>query len=336
MSTTSPDYPPVSDRFVGSLRHAIEDPPAGVDRWFLSYCGPLANADELNTYVRAKRQLVELSDGVRGKDVLDAGAGFGMVSNLLAFWGAKSVSALEVHKPMHEAHRIINERDFPYLENVRPFLGDVSRMPFAENSFDLVLSIEAISHYFDVDAFFDECARVMRRGGCLLVSDGNNGANPSIRRHTVEIWQRFESGPTGRIGDHNISEPMVDRRARLISGSFPQLGPERARELALATSGMIKDEIETAVRTHLAGGPAPASFYSFGQNPREPFWGYLHETLFDPPELAARAARHGFEARAIPHYGGARNGLLEAVNGVLRGIPSYRFARGFRIVARKR
>jgi len=108
------------------------------------------------------------------------------------------------------------------------------------------------------------------------------------------------------------------------------------RELAQVTSGMDRAEITRAVGAHLAGGPAPASPYRHGQCPRDPEWGYVMEQLFDGRELAARLARRGFDARALPHFGGAANDWVYAANLVLRALPTHRWARAYRVVARRK
>jgi SAM-dependent methyltransferase len=274
---------------------------------------------------------------VRGKVVVDAGSGFGMVSNLLASWGAERVLAVEVHAPMARSHARVNAAHFPQLAGrVVGVRGDASRIPLRSGSVDIVLSIEAISHYYDVDAFLDECARVLRPGGYVVVSDGNNGANPRLRAFTLELWQRLELGPEGAFGDHVVPEPMIRRRERVLREGFPALPEARVRELAQVTSGMDRAQIAHAVATHLAGGSAPTSTYQHGQCPREPEWGYVLEQLFDGRDLAARLARRGFDARALPHFGGAANDWVYALNRVLRALPTHRWARAYRVVARKR
>jgi SAM-dependent methyltransferase len=268
---------------------------------------------------------------------MDAGSGFGLVSNLMATWGARKVIALELFPPMSRSHRIVLERFFPELrDRIWLMNSDVKAMPVAAGSVDLLLSIEAISHYYEVDAFLDECARVLRPGGVLLISDGNNGGNPAIRRDTEQLWARYENGPPGLVGDRKVGDSMRSRRERIIAERFPQLTPERVTSLAETTSGMSKDEVMAAVSAHLAGGPAPASPYRAGTSPRDPDHGYLLEALFDPPQLARDIARRGFDARAIPHYGGANNDVFLTVNRVLRAVPSFRYARAFRIVARRK
>jgi SAM-dependent methyltransferase len=332
-----PRHVPAPDEFVRSARAALTRTPEGVDPWFHRYLGELLDDRGLRTWVRAKQQFLALAGGVREKVVVDAGSGFGMVSNLMAAWGARHVCSVEVHAPMALSHRHVNAAHFPGLrDRVSTMRGDASHLPLRSASADLVISIEAISHYFDVDLFLDECARVLRPGGHVLVSDGNNGANPRIRAHTVELWDRFERGPEGRFGEHEVPEPMIVRRQRVLRQEFPQLATAQVTALSEVTSGMDRAQIVAAVGAHLAGGPAPAQRYARGTCPRDPEWGYVMEQLFDGRDLAARLARRGFAATALPHFGGAANDLVHTANLVLRRLPTHRWARAYRVVGRKK
>ncbi len=334
--TIVPRGVPAPAEFVRAARLALSRAPEGVDAWFHQYNGELLDDGRLRTWVRAKRHLFDLIGGVRDKVVVDAGSGFGMVSNLVGCWGARHVCALEVHTPMAESHARVNAAWFPFLSGrVSVIRGDASHLPIRTGSADVVFSIEGISHYFDVDAFLADCARVLRPGGHLVISDGNNGANPRIRAATVELWRRFEVGPEGPFGEHVVPEPMVRRRERVLRQAFPALEPGRVAALAQVTSGMDRAQIVAAVTSHLAGGPAPTQAYVPGTCPREPEWGYVLEQLFDGRELAARLARLGFDAHALPHFGGAVNDWVHAANLVLRRLPTHRWARAYRVVARR-
>src|SRR5437764_1124079 len=91
------------------------------------YLGDLLSDRGLRTWVRAKAQLLDLVGGVQGRRVVDGGSGFGMVSNLLAAWGAECVWAIEVHEPMVRSHRRVNAKHFPELDGrVVPLRADVS------------------------------------------------------------------------------------------------------------------------------------------------------------------------------------------------------------------
>ena len=54
-----------------------------------------------------------------------------------------------------------------------PTRGDAQALPYASESFDVLLIAEAIYYLPDVDAFLREAARVLRHGGRLLIVTAN-------------------------------------------------------------------------------------------------------------------------------------------------------------------
>ena len=115
MTTPMPHGVPAPESFVRAARASLKRTPEGVDPWFHRYHGDLLDDRGLRTWVRAKQQLLDLVGGVRGRVVVDAGSGFGMVSNLLAAWGAERVWSVEVHEPMLRSHKHLNAAHFPEL-----------------------------------------------------------------------------------------------------------------------------------------------------------------------------------------------------------------------------
>src|SRR5437762_1174176 len=146
---------PASEHFADTIRRTLASLPDGVDPRFLSYHGALRTDSGLRRYCRARWQLVSLAGGVHGRNLVDAGSGFGVGANLFGSWGARRVYAVELSQPMIESHGRVLRRDFSDVTNVRPIRADCSAMPMANRSVDLVVSIETISHYFDVAAFLD-------------------------------------------------------------------------------------------------------------------------------------------------------------------------------------
>lgn len=57
-------------------------------------------------------------------------------------------------------------------------LGDVGRLPFADDSFDFVTAVELIEHLPDVPGFLSEVSRVVRPGGCFVCTTPNRGDRP--------------------------------------------------------------------------------------------------------------------------------------------------------------
>jgi SAM-dependent methyltransferase len=310
------------------------------DEWLYRYCGELAAPADAQRYVRYQLDHLELGGvDVRGKDVLDAGCGFGMALVVCGLLGARELRGIDAWGPMVDT---VNAY-LPLLpDDLRGRLevieGTVSATPYEDNSFDVVLSIEAISHYIDVPGFISEVRRVLRPGGVLIVSDGNNGLNPRTRSQAKEIWDAFENGtPAGEVHGHQVSESYREKREAIARGAAPSISERDASELARRTSGMVVGEVEAAARDFAATGRLPDRVYRRGEVPVHPE-GQVIERIFDPYRLASQFAAAGFETKVRGYWGGAGgNAGLRAANRVLGALSrlTIYFAPGFRLVAIK-
>jgi SAM-dependent methyltransferase len=274
----------------------------------------------------------------RGKAVLDAGCGYGFTLLLYGLLGAEELHGIDLDPARAgtvAAYRDLLPEELAGRLDVR--LGNVAALDLPDASVDLMLSIEAVGVYLDVEAFAAEAARVLRPGGTLLVAEANNALNPRQRARTLEIWEAYERGTPGQmVHEHRIVEPYVNRRERLIRASRPELDPARVRTLADQTSGLTAGQIAQALGDHLdRGGPAPERPYRSGDLPIAPE-GVAVERMVDPYELAGMLGRHGFEARVRGYWGGAGGRpQVRAANRLLSagGRLTIRTAQAFRVVA---
>jgi SAM-dependent methyltransferase len=111
-------------------------------------------------------------DGIVTGRVLDAGCGEGYGAELLRTAGADAVIGLDYDSTTlrHVA------KVYPQLN---PLRGNLVQQGLADDSFDLVVSMQTIEHLWDQPAFIAECARVLRPGGTVVLSTPNRLTFPS-------------------------------------------------------------------------------------------------------------------------------------------------------------
>ncbi len=115
-------------------------------------------------YRAAMRELLPALP-LRGARILEVGAGYGYLASWLLAQGAASYVATDVAAS--------GLSQLPRLPRCHAALADGGRLPFAARQFDLVICMEVLEHAPDPEKLLDECMRVLRPEGCLLLSSPN-------------------------------------------------------------------------------------------------------------------------------------------------------------------
>jgi SAM-dependent methyltransferase len=120
-------------------------------------------------YLRSPKILKNLAAaGVEvGGRLLDAGCGAGGTAISFAEEGARVVGLDLDARFRGSGTRLVDEKGVAGVTFVQ---GDGARLPFADGSFDFVLSHEVIEHVYAAEAYLLECHRVLRPGGILYLS----------------------------------------------------------------------------------------------------------------------------------------------------------------------
>jgi SAM-dependent methyltransferase len=143
-------------------------------------------------------------------DVLDLGAGAGIVAAMNLHGRAKRVVGLDPD-PRVATNAFLDEG----------IVGDAERMPFPDESFDVVFSDNVLEHLERPQAVFREVTRVLRRGGVFLAKTPN-------RWHYVTIG--------ARLTPHRFHGWVNLKRGRAHADTFPTRyranGPRALRRLA--------------------------------------------------------------------------------------------------------
>src|SRR4051794_26209681 len=122
-------------------------------------------ADENYWFRRHEAAYRAIVPFVTGAVVAEAGCGEGYGADLIART-ARSVIALD-----YDALTTAHVRDS--YADVAVVRGDLQRLPISDGAVQAVVCMQVIEHLWDQPGFIDECARVLRPAGALLVSTPN-------------------------------------------------------------------------------------------------------------------------------------------------------------------
>jgi SAM-dependent methyltransferase len=129
----------------------------------------LVDPDLLNEHVARYRFAARLAEGfVEHPRVLDAGCGTGYGTAELA--NAATVVGIDI-----SADAVVHARRLFSRSGVHFIQGACESLPFAGESFDLVVAFEVIEHLAGWGQMLSEACRVLRPSGVLLVSTPNKG-----------------------------------------------------------------------------------------------------------------------------------------------------------------
>jgi ubiquinone/menaquinone biosynthesis C-methylase UbiE len=127
----------------------------------------LQAADEPDRYAIQLYHHVASGAAIEGTDVLEVGCGRGGGASYIArYLHPRSYTGLDICRP---AIRFSQAR-YAGQGNLDFRVGNALSLPFADESFDVVVNVESAQHYGDMGRFLEEVHRVLRPGGAFLMA----------------------------------------------------------------------------------------------------------------------------------------------------------------------
>ena len=213
--------------------------------------------DPAEAPVAVRRLVEEVAAPLQaGGDVLDVGNGLGAQDPVIAAASRpRSLTALNI-----TIGQLLAGRGRLRDAGARPVCGDAVRIPFADGSFDGVISVEAAFHFSSRSLFLAEAFRVLRPGGMLSMSDIATNRMPrgpvegAAALAQLRVWglrssaaasvgqivalaraAGFDEVQASRVGDRTIGPALRFVRRRLNTTRVPLTMRVAARTFVSAT-----------------------------------------------------------------------------------------------------
>jgi SAM-dependent methyltransferase len=111
---------------------------------------------------------------VKGMDVVDIACGEGYGSAALIKAGAASLVGIDISAEAVEHAR--------RRHGIDARVGSATTIPLPDASCDVVVSFETVEHVHEPAAFINQCSRILRPGGSLIIST----PNPDVYKNVIE------------------------------------------------------------------------------------------------------------------------------------------------------
>jgi ubiquinone/menaquinone biosynthesis C-methylase UbiE len=199
-----------------------------VARWYAKVRG---SGSQLEEY---RRQAAQLTKGLAdGAEILEVAPGPGYMAIELARLGRFHVTGLDISRTFVQ---IASENARQAGVSVGFHQGDVAEMPFAAESFALVICQAAFKNFVHPGSALFEIHRVLRAGGRAVIQDMNHGASHE------DIEKEVAGMKLGRLNTFTTKATLEILKGRAYTpAQFERLAAEspfRTCEISMAGIGL--------------------------------------------------------------------------------------------------
>ncbi len=196
----------------------------------------------------AMQILIKLSDVSPDDSLLDVACGPGMVACEFARY-AKQVTGIDITPAMIEQSKKLQQEH--NLKNLTWDVGDAAPLPYADDSFSLVITRYSFHHFLSPETALSEMVRVCQPNGRVMVADVAIEAEKSdaydrleiMRDHShthaltrEEFAELFQQ--SGLINCQQTTYGVDIELENQLKASFPKPGDEpKLREMVIADIG---------------------------------------------------------------------------------------------------
>jgi ubiquinone/menaquinone biosynthesis C-methylase UbiE len=188
----------------------------------------------------------DLKNNLAGKVVLEAGCGAGRFTEVLLKKGAVLVSS-DLSSAVE-----VNAENFPVSDKHIVIQADINNMPFADESFDVVICLGVIQHTTDSEKTIEDLYKLVKKGGSLVIDHYSFDRSNYLR--LAPLYRKFLRKKTSdytipytqklvkrylpwhkRFAKYKLLSVLLNRISPVISyySFFPQFNETQQQEWAL-------------------------------------------------------------------------------------------------------
>jgi 2-polyprenyl-6-hydroxyphenyl methylase / 3-demethylubiquinone-9 3-methyltransferase len=160
-------------------------------RWYTAYDDPIAllRAENEAKWPWVHERIKKISPSA--KTILDVGCGAGFLANKMATLGYE-VSGVDLSP---ESLRVAQK--FDHTKSVKYHHANAYDLPFPNDSFDVVVTMDFLEHVYHPGKIVSECARVLKLGGLFFYHTFNR--NPVSEAIVIKFVERFVKNTPQRM-----------------------------------------------------------------------------------------------------------------------------------------
>lgn len=304
-----------SPNAIGRIQELLQKPRTFIEGefspYFYRYYNRYSNSKIFDGYLGLCQYLFRITKA-KDASILDLGCGFGLMATIFGLYGSKEVIGYDLNVEKINLFKKLLLYLNPEIKNVKPVLGDSSKIEYPGEYFDVIIANETLSHVREIEESIHEVYRVLKPGGSFLIRDGNNSLFLLGKIKRRRFWKRIEQGPIDPswFRSTDISLPYIEIRRKLINEKFPQISTEKIDFLSQETAGMFGEEIFSAVKEFEKDGKMPHKpIFPY----RNPITGEFPEKEINPFRLGGLLKKRGFEVSFTPYFYSESLGNIEMI-----------------------
>lgn len=159
--------------------------------------------------INTNKTIAEHAKIKEGSKILDAGCGVGGTAfylnrNYKAKVNGISLSEKQLDTAQELLGKLNNSSDISF------HMMDYHQTDFEDNSFDVVWACESMCHSHNKELFLEECYRILKKGGRLVIADYFNNPEKKDTNQYIQKWIKTWSVPSimNEMNIRSLSEKL--------------------------------------------------------------------------------------------------------------------------------